>query len=312
MPLMLEEKKPETVVLLGDGFFARGFLRYINHSKYSVTQIYRDKFINPQDIIHSLQNGDICTGAYKAFHLRDLFTRGPERQIQLDIKNLTVKPGVCTINNKPYYFDHLVVGLGADTPLTAWKDNITGVACDEGLGTVKPSLNIIGMGPTGMELASIISKKRHVHMYDMMPLSKVMNYVSLPMKQRLLSNPNITFHFEETVQNGILCIGSRPHSLTRDWKISDRLELIGHRSVYVGGDCINSSFFKTGQVAYQQGVYTAKKLNGDIPADQPFIYQSEGIGLNIGDNRVIIEGHPYVPDGVYPSLIIKLYSIFFV
>ena len=37
----------QNIILLGDGFFARGFLHNINHKKFHITQIYKDEFINP-------------------------------------------------------------------------------------------------------------------------------------------------------------------------------------------------------------------------------------------------------------------------
>ena len=48
----------QKVLLLGDGFFARGFLHTIDYKKYSITQIYRDEFINPQDLFYSLQRSE--------------------------------------------------------------------------------------------------------------------------------------------------------------------------------------------------------------------------------------------------------------
>ena len=34
--------------------------------------------------------------------------------------------------------------------------------------------------------------------------------------------------------------------------------------------------------------------------------------LNLGDKKVLIQNHNFVPNGVYPDYIIKLYSLFFV
>ena len=76
----LEIKK--TVILLGDGFFARGFLHTINFSNYHVTQIYRDAFINPQDMMHSLQNKkEYVSSDYK--HFRDIITNCPNAGVLL-------------------------------------------------------------------------------------------------------------------------------------------------------------------------------------------------------------------------------------
>jgi NADH dehydrogenase FAD-containing subunit len=302
----------KNVVLLGDGFFARGFLHHINHGTFHVTQIYRDKFINPQDMMYALQQDQQYESGW---HFRDLFTRSPKVKIQTDIKDLKIFSGVCKVNQKGYFFDHLVVGLGSSKPLTDWKDTVNTIVT----GSINPK-TIIGMGPTGMEFASILSKKglqeeHDIHVYDMQSISNVMNYVSLPMKMCLLSNKNIQFHFNarsETTEPAIVCVGSRPNFLTQDWKVTNNLTLEQDSSVHVGGDCANTTFYKTGQVAYQQGVYVAKKLNGEIQANEPFVYKPQGIALNMGDDKTIIEGHPYFPDGVYPAFIVKLYSLFFV
>lgn len=40
----LEKKR---ILLLGDGFVTRGFLSEIDTSRYHITQVYRDRFINP-------------------------------------------------------------------------------------------------------------------------------------------------------------------------------------------------------------------------------------------------------------------------
>jgi NADH dehydrogenase FAD-containing subunit len=85
-----------------------------------------------------------------------------------------------------------------------------------------------------------------------------------------------------------------------------------YNNVYIGGDCINSGYIKTAQVAYQQGAYVAKRLNGDIPKDQPFEYKPNGVLINIGNKKVIIEGHKIIPDGIYPDFVVKLYSLFFI
>jgi NADH dehydrogenase FAD-containing subunit len=67
---------------------------------------------------------------------------------------------------------------------------------------------------------------------------------------------------------------------------------------------------KTAQVAYQQGAYVAKRLNGEI--NKPFEYSHNGISLHLGNKKVLIEGHNILPDNIYPDFIIKLYSLFFI
>ena len=72
-----QTSKKENIVLLGDGFFARGFLHHINYNKFFITQIYRDDFINPQDLMYSLQrNIKYTTG----FHFRDFITKSADKK----------------------------------------------------------------------------------------------------------------------------------------------------------------------------------------------------------------------------------------
>ena len=83
-------------------------------------------------------------------------------------------------------------------------------------------------------------------------------------------------------------------------------------NVYIGGDCANTSYIKTAQMAYQQGEHIARQLNGEIDKNTKFEFRSNGITLNLPNQRVIVEGHPYIPNCIYPNWMIKLYSLFFV
>ena len=67
---------------------------------------------------------------------------------------------------------------------------------------------------------------------------------------------------------------------------------------------------KTAQSAYQQGAYIADLLNKG--QGEPFNDKNNGIALNIGDNKVVLEGHPVMPTGIYPAFITRLYSVLFV
>ena len=90
-----KQKEKKKVILLGDGFFARGFLHTINHSKFNIIQIYRDKFINPQDIFYNLQRNEIYTDCY---HIRDLF-QPKITKIQEDIQTLQINKNNSIINH---------------------------------------------------------------------------------------------------------------------------------------------------------------------------------------------------------------------
>lgn len=299
--LYLKGNRKEDIVLLGDGFFARGFLHTIDHNRFNITQIYKDKFINPQMMITDTPS----------FHIRNLFK--PEvNEIQMTIKALDISKSVVRVNGQPFNYDHLVIGLGAQKSLAEWKQDIK---------TFKYSstLHIVGMGPTGIELATVYASQpgTKIHLYDTLSQDKVLSYLKPEHKNMVmntLKQLNIDTHYETRYQGtgGILCVGTQPNKLTSGYKVDANLALEMDGSVYMGGDCGNTGFVKSGQVAYQQGVYVAKKLNGAIGPDEPFVYKHNGLALNIGNNQVLVEGHRVIPDGVYPTLIIKIYSLFFV
>ena len=304
----------KNVVLLGDGFFARGFLHTIDSTKYKVEQIFRDSFINPQDMMYNLQRDQKYT---RSKHFRDIFYKGKETKTILDIKTIDISDTTnVVINNNKYKFDYLIIGLGAQKSLQAWANEI-----NDNVGKRNTTYGIVGMGPIGFELGSILSKFNKVDMFDMLPEQRVLGFVSPIRKQELLKliyQKNITTTYEKMYDSKkylhdktFFCVGTRPNILTQNFQINKFLQYTMNPNVYVGGDCIDSlEYIKTGQVAYQQGVYVAKRLNGEIPLNKPFEYKSNGIALNIGEKKVLIEGHTIVPDGVYPDIVIKLYSMF--
>lgn len=306
----------ENILLLGDGFFARGFLHYINHKKFNITQIYKDKFINPQDMMYSLQRNKLYE---KSFHFKDLLYRSPYRKIQEEIKNLQIineEFNSVKINDTKYNYDYLVIGLGAQKTIKKWSDEINNFINKKNM-----SIGIIGMGPIGFEIGNILSKYNKIDMFDMLPKSKVLGYVSNERKEKLLNMleyKEITTTYEKMYlpvnyshDKTLFCVGTQPNSLTNNIFVNSYLQ-IPLRNIYIGGDCINTPNIKTGQVAYQQGVYVAKRLNGDIPLDLPFEYKPNGMALNIGDKKTLIEDHKIIPNGIYPDIVIKLYSLFFV
>ncbi len=310
------------IVLLGDGFFARGFLHNIDRHKFHITQIYKDEFINPQDIMYDLNR---YKRNNKSFHFRDLFYKKPDIKIKENITHISINTSIdnsiVKINNNNYYFDYLVIGLGAQKSLADWRTYIYNIyntssnMYNNHNIDIDYSINIVGMGPIGLELANIFSKHRDIDMYDILPKEKVFNYVSN--KQLifdLLDKKKVKLHFGQKYDKNrwsISCIGSRPNILTQNFKpINKYLQI--DKNIYMGGDCATSKFIKTGQVAYQQGAYVARRLNGEIPSNKPFEYVHNGISLNLGDKKVLIEGHKYLPDNVYPDFIIKLYSLFFI
>lgn len=304
------------IVLLGDGFFARGFLHNINFNKFHITQIYKDSFINPQDIMYSLQR-NILYNPQSMLHFRDFFTGNVNHKIQTNIDNLEINHicNIVSVNNQSFNFNHLVIGLGSHKTLHQWKDEINSF-----VGKPHLMIGIVGMGPTGIELGTILSKNSYVTMYDMLPKTKVLDTLRLTTKGTILGalkEHKIVSHFgkpynksEYDFDKVLFCGGSRPNSLIKDMDLKVNEFLQVNRNIYAGGDCVETSYPKTAQVAYQQGAYVAKYINGDIQYNKPFNFVSNGTAINIGDKKVVIEGHHFLYDGVYPDFIMKLYSLF--
>lgn len=324
-----KENHKQNVLLLGDGFFARGFLHTIDYKKYDITHIYRDEFINPQDIFYSLQhNKEYDKENYKEnnnFHIRDkiqdFFNKNSINKIKTDIKSLIISDNNATINNKLYYFDYMVVGLDAQKSLKNWADELNYLTKQKDKQTYK-KIDIIGTGPVGFEIAMALNKTHQINMYDVLSKDKILSYVNNYNKKYLLNildKKNIKLYLggfydiedEKNKDNyKIFCVGTKPNNLTQNIIINNKLQIENKNNVYIGGDCINSQYIKNAQVAYQQGVYVAKRLNKDIDENEQFKYISKGMALNIDDKQIIIQNHDYIPDGIYPDYIIKLYSIF--
>lgn len=316
----LEIKK--TVILLGDGFFARGFLHTINFSNYHVTQIYRDAFINPQDMMHSLQNKkDYDPTNYK--HFRDIITNFKSRysltKIPAEIKSLDIDTTSVKINDLNFNFDYLVIGLGAQKSLKTWTEEINKITRINKYNTGR--IAIVGLGPTGFELSMILSKNNLIDVFDTLSEDKILSYVKPYTKkylQQLLNEQKINLHLNSIYDpknhlhnEAIFCVGTKSNMLTSHLKVNEYLQLETNKNVYIGGDCANTSFIKTAQVAYQQGVYVADRLNKQINLQKnKFEFKSKGIALNLPNKNVLIESHPIIPDGIYPNFIIRLYSLF--
>ena len=85
-----------------------------------------------------------------------------------------MKQNTITINKEfDYKYDHLVIGLGSQKSLKQWSNEINNL-----VNLKNKSIDIVGMGPTGVELANILSKDNKVVMYDLFPKDKILNYVS--------------------------------------------------------------------------------------------------------------------------------------
>jgi NADH dehydrogenase FAD-containing subunit len=299
------------IILLGDGFFARGFLHNIDYKKYYIIQIYKDDFINPQDIMYSLQRNK---NYIQTVHLKDFFYNSANIKIKTTIKDLDItNKNKVKINDKYFNYNYLVIGLGGHVSLYDWKEKFNKLNNNTSNNTRNNTsiMSIVGMGPTGIELSCILSKKYKINLFDMLSKEKVFKNKDNLLK--IIESNNIELLFEKKYDESyskdvIFCTGTKENILTNKYKTNKYLQI--DENIYMGGDCDKNNYIKTAQVAYQQGVYVAKKLNGSI--NEEFKYNHNGTAINIGDKKVLIENHNILPNGVYPDFIIKIYSLFLI
>ena len=211
-----------------------------------------------------------------------------------------------------------MIGLGSQKSLSSWSDDINELS----KMSDKKHIAIIGMGALGLELGLILNKNHKIDMFDMLNEDKILSYVNPYYKNFILNsmkNKNINIYLEKMYNSAeykhdkiIFCVGNKSNILTKSIQINDKLQSIEYNNMYIGGDCIDSiKYIKNAQCAYQQGVYVAKRLNGEIQ-DEKFEYISKGISVNIDDKQILIQNHKFIPDNIYPDFMIKLYSFFFV
>jgi NADH dehydrogenase FAD-containing subunit len=313
----------QNVLLLGDGFFARGFLHTIDYKKYDITQIYRDEFINPQDLFYSLQRNKIFD-SHKQYHIKDkiqyFFNKKSIKKVNEHIDTLHLSDNNAIINNKLFYFDYMVIGLGSQKSLKNWTDELNYLIKEK-----NKQIDIIGAGPVGFEIAMMLNKFNKINIYDVLTEDKIFSYVNKYNKNyllNLLDKKNITLNLggfynstdEKNKDNyKIFCVGTRPNNLTQNIIVNDKLQT-ERNNVYIGGDCVgvNNKYgnIKNAQVAYQQGVYVAKRLNKEIDENEQFKYISKGMALNIDDKQILVENNDILPNGIYPDYITHMYSIF--
>jgi NADH dehydrogenase FAD-containing subunit len=305
-----QDYNKKRVILLGDGFFARGFLHNIDRKKFYIIQIYKDEFINPQDIMYSLQRNKNYN---KSFHLRDYIYKSANIKIKQTIKTLDIKTkNKVKINDKYFNYNYLIIGLGGNKTLYDWKEELNKINENNYHNSdINNIISIVGMGPTGIELSCILSKKNKVNLFDI--LSKDTVFKNKNNLLKTIENKNIELLFETKYNSSyskdvIFCTGTKSNNLTNKYKSNKYLQI--DENIYMGGDCNNNNYIKTAQIAYQQGIYVAERLNCNI--NNEFEYCQNGTSTNIGDKKVLIENHNIIPNGIYPDIIIKIYSLFFI
>ena len=309
----------KNIVLLGQSWFAKGFMEHIDKSKFSITNIYRTEFVNTPMLLQNIKPISNLNKNCSSFtKLIDKIIK--DEVIAIDLSNQIVKTSSVNISWKNGF---LVCGLGSNTDIgNFWNNKITE------LKEIKTpqKICIVGAGPTGTELAFHLNDLNHqITLYDGLP--EVYNYLTPNGKKYLLeqlelnniklfTNKMYSSNDKQLFDQVIFAIGSRPNDLTSNWNISPQLNLIGYSNVFSGGDGNkNIGLPRNAQVAYQQGKYIALRLNSSLldNTNDKFIFENKGIALYIGNGIYYVEIHLF--EKIYsfniPEKIMNIYYNFF-
>lgn len=313
-----EENNKKKVVLLGQGWLAKGFLEHIDKRKFYVINITRHEFVNTPMILKTINLKNNYKKNNNFIKKIDEIIIDEINKIDLENKNLQLK-----YSNLSWKNGYLVCGLGSNEDIgKKWFETINKIRFDSN----KKSYCIIGSGPTGTELAFYLSDKKYdVTILDMIDNSKIYNYISEKGKNiilnrldnsqiKLLSSTPFTESMKSKYDEVIFATGSRPNNLTFGWKLTTKLNLENYNDVFFGGDCVHYSLLpKNAQVAYQQGKYIAERLNDNNHKKDDFKFENNGIALYSGNETYYVETKILENEikTLIPSYLIDLYYFIF-
>lgn len=285
------------VYLLGQGWFAKGFMEHINKSRYQVTNITRFPFVNTPMLLQTVKPG-LASESMRV----GKFTRLIDKEIFDNVSSINLETKEIVTFKSKYSWDggYLVCGLGSNTDIGSfWTEKINL------LQKSKPNSNIciVGAGPTGTELGFHLSDLGHkITLFDGLPqvytfltpegskhIIKKLETTGIELHTNRMFSPNDKANFDQV----IFAVGSRSNDLTSGWKITPQLNLETNPEVFAGGDCVGLlGLPKTAQVAYQQGEYVAKKLNAigtNKEFNEDFKFVPKGTALYTGKGEYYIE-----------------------
>ena len=299
---LINNFEKQTVYLLGQGWLAKGFVDTIDKNRFKIINISRNNFINTPQLLQNIKLNKNIT--YKLSV--DEYHNEIIEDINLDTKE--IKTNKTSYNWSSSY---LVCGLGSHIDQGEyWLNTLEKIKQIN----KQDKINIIGMGPTGTELTFHLSDLGYnITLFDALSIENTYSFLSTCGKETLLNLltnyykiPLVLGRFyDKNIDKGhlIFATGSKPNDLTSKWKITNKLNLENHDNVFAGGDGIVQNLPRNAQVAYQQGVYIAKKINGEKLDEFNFI--NNGISIYCGNNKCLVEINNQTI--ILPSFLIDLY-----
>lgn len=298
---IINENNKKEICVLGQGWLAKGFLENINRSKYTITNITRNNFVNTPMLLSKLKNNEKNKDE-NIENQNNYLKKYIDNEINGNIEKIDLENSIVYTTNGNYNFHnkYLVVGLGSNTDTGIYWNTKINEINNLDKNKIK-KICIVGSGPTGTELSFYLKDLGFdITIIDIEKINNLYNYLSTGGKEKILqrlNDKNIKLIdnslFNETISKqfdyNIFAIDSISNNLTSNWKINSKLKVNNLHNVFAGGDCILQKYPKNAQVAYQQGKFIAQYLNGQLDIDQEFKYVDNGIALYIGDNKYYIE-----------------------
>ena len=316
----------EKITLVGFGWASIGFLQYIDTNKYDVHLISDNlSFLYTPLLAQNVNNNRNLEIHAKSMNQKFSIIQGKVNDV--DFKNNIIKCDHFEDNFEHLIFSHGASVNTFNIPGVEEYTYFLKTAQDleilkEKIKNLKEGSHIvvIGCGLTGSELIGTLNdmNKFTLSAIDALPRPLMMFNESLSNKAlSLWKNQKVVTYFNSLVTNidenslllqsnnkinfdlAIWCGGIKANSLTlhvnksinksnnKGIQVNEYLEIDENSKIYALGDCALTGNPPTAQVAYQQGIYLAKKMNSG--KNEKFVFKNRGQIGYIGNNESVFQ-----------------------
>ena len=237
-----------------------------------------------------------------------------------------------TTKNSSYKFDYLVLCTGVYTQILnqgCVLKNITDASKISNLISGSKSITIVGGGYTGTEIAGEFATKTKKEVIlidnsDRLLQRQPKNASLLAMKYLKKKDVNIILNEsvsdKKSIECVIWCIGIKPNTeflvefpINEEGyiKVTDTLNVIGHRNIFAGGDISDLVEEKSAQTAEYHGRIIAKNILAHIQRRDLISYAPKNrvMVISLGDWYGILTYKNFVIGGIIPALIKKIIEL---
>ena len=326
-------KDKEKITLVGFGWGSIGFLQYINTNKYDVHLISDNlSFLYTPLLAQNINNNRNLEIHAKKMNKK--FTCVQDKVNTVDFKNNILKCDHSEAKFDHLIFAHgssvntfNIPGVEENTYFLKTTNHLE--VLKEKINELKDGSHIvvIGCGLTGSELIGTLNDigKFNITAIDALPRPLMMFNESLSNKAlSLWKKQNVIPYFNSLVTKidqkslilkpnnkinfdlAIWCGGIKANDLTlhvnkslndtnnKGIQVNKYLEIDNMNNIYALGDCALTGNPPTAQVAYQQGIYLAKKMN--TGKKEEFVFKNRGQIGYIGNHESVFQ-NDYISGG---------------